>query len=231
MKQTFKFSLTLKSSNVKVGAIPVSGTSANSCPDSCPMKAKGCYAKSGPISWFWNKVNKNGMTENQFLKGIKELAKGTFWRHNQFGDLCGDGEKVSPLFLFKLVKANRGKKGFTYTHKHVDKSNHSLIKFANKNGFTINLSANNLNEADSLHNLNIAPVTVVLDENAPATLQTPSGKKVIVCPAQQKEGLTCAKCQLCSKQRNVIVGFRAHGMAKKHVSKISNGVESSALAI
>ena len=36
--------LTLKSRNAKVGPIPVSTSSAATCRDMCPLKAKGCYA-------------------------------------------------------------------------------------------------------------------------------------------------------------------------------------------
>ena len=52
--QTF---LTIKSRNTKTGPIPVSTTSAASCPDACPLSGKnGCYAESGPLGMFWKKV-------------------------------------------------------------------------------------------------------------------------------------------------------------------------------
>ena len=40
--------LTLKSANAKTGPIPVSVTSDDSCPKSCPFNDGACYAKSGP---------------------------------------------------------------------------------------------------------------------------------------------------------------------------------------
>jgi len=40
----------------------------------------------------------------------------------------------------------------------------------------------------------------------------------MVCPAQTREGVTCATCKLCSRaNRSVIVGFIPHGGAKKKV--------------
>ena len=53
---TLYFHLTLKSSNRKTGKIPVSVTSAHSCPDHCPLKKNGCYEEGGPGAINWRKV-------------------------------------------------------------------------------------------------------------------------------------------------------------------------------
>ena len=93
-----------------------------------------------------------------------------------------------------------------FTHKHKYKKNIELIKKANENGFTINLSANNLEHADELakHNL---PVAVIVDEH---TTATPDGRPVAMCLSQTK-GLTCKQCKLCSvNTRKTIVGFLKH---------------------
>ena len=50
----------------------------------------------------------------------------------------------------RLVKEIEVKNGFTYTHKTNDANNFDKIKYANDNGFTINLSANNLKHADEI---------------------------------------------------------------------------------
>ena len=216
-KHTFSF--TRESGNIKTGAIPVTMTSRNSCPKSCAFYDKGCYAKSGPLSWHWKKVKQSF---SHLIESIASLPADTFWRHNQAGDLVGVNEKINFLALKQIVKANKGKRGFTYTHKYNDKSNFKKIKFCNDNGFTVNLSANNVKEVDKLAKLKIAPVVVVLPENAPDTIITKAGNEIIVCPAQRKEGVTCSSCQLCQKvNRSVVVGFRAHGTAKKTVSKIA----------
>jgi len=227
-----KIHLSLKSSNAKVGKIPVSTSSEVTCPNSCPMSRKnagGCYASGGPINIHWKHVTdgNRGMEYKEFYKAIKGLDEGTFWRHNQAGDLYGKGESINANELMKLVKANKGKKGFTYTHKHGLKKNHSLIKVSNELGFTINLSADNVKKADELKALNIAPVVCILPSsvngNVTKTLMTVGGNKIVVCPAY-KENVTCATCQLCSKSnRSVIVGFPAHGVYKKKVSAMSEG--------
>ena len=47
-----------------------------------------------------------------------------------------------------------------------------IIKEANQNGFTVDLSANNLAHADKLKALNIAPVVVVLPSTQTTNTET-----------------------------------------------------------
>jgi hypothetical protein len=120
--------------------------------------------------------------------------------------------------LAQLADANRGKRGFTFTHKYRRPENFEAIAKANASGFTINLSADSLVEADRLADLKIGPVAVVLPTDGVATY-TPAGRKVIVCPAQGPAHLTCKECELCAlPDRKAIVGFRAHGQGKLGVS-------------
>ena len=69
--------------------------------------------------------------------------------------------------------------------------------------------------ADELAELDIAPVVTVVSENYPDSGHTPAGRKIIVCPAQTKDNVTCKTCKLCSVQNRPIIGFRAHGTNKK----------------
>lgn len=215
--------LTPKSANVKTGAIPVSTTSANTCPNACAFKGNGCYAESGPLALHWRKVTngERGTNWGEFCKSIAALPEGQFWRHNQSGDLPGDGEHIDAGALIDLVHANAGKRGFTYTHYAMDHSiNQEAVKYSNAHGFTINLSANNLHHADELAAFGIAPVVVVLPIDQKENLETPQGRKVVVCPATQRDDVSCATCQLCQRQRSTIVGFPAHGTGKKKAAKV-----------
>lgn len=216
-------SLTLKSSNEKVGPIPVSTTSAKSCPKSCPFSVGGCYAKGGPLAIHWRKVTdgERGKPWADFCQDIDALPMGQLWRHNQAGDLPGDGEKIDAFMLGQLVKANQGKRGFTYTHKTNDADNFQWIKAANEWGFAVNLSANSLEHADELAALNVGPVVSVLPIDAPPKLKTPQGRTVVTCPATYRDGVTCSTCKLCAvSSRSTIVGFPAHGNAKAKVQTV-----------
>lgn len=215
--------LTLKSANVKTGPIPVSVTGADSCPPSCPFSGGGCYAKGGPLAIHWRKVTQGdrGLPWSDFVAQISGLPLGQLWRHNAAGDLLGAGESIDPVALGELVQANQGKRGFTYTHKTNDKTNHQWIKAANDWGFTVNLSANDLDHADQLFDLGSGPVVTVLPIDAPIKQLTPNGRTVVTCPATYRDNVSCATCKLCAiSDRSTIVGFPAHGQSKAKVQTI-----------
>ena len=88
--------LTKKSSNVKTGPIPVSTTEDKSCPPSCPLNDGTCYAKHGHLAMHWRKVSEKlrGESFKQFIQEVEAMAAGTFWRHNQAGDLAGSGDWI-----------------------------------------------------------------------------------------------------------------------------------------
>jgi hypothetical protein len=210
--------LTLKSANVKTGPIPVSTTEQKSCPPKCPHK-KACYAKSGPLALHWNKVSnkERGGAWNEFLNQIKQFENGQLWRHNQAGDLPQQNGTIDAAKLGDLVAANAGKRGFTYSH-HRDADSINWIRHANNWGFTVNLSANDLNDADYLADQNAGPVVVVLPSTQNENLKTPGGRPVVICPATQRDDVSCATCQLCQRQRAAIVGFPAHGSRHRTIN-------------
>jgi hypothetical protein len=221
--------LVMKSRNRKTGPIPVSTTSADTCPSACPFLGNGCYADSGPLAINWRDVNNGraGTDWQGFCAAVASLPEGTFWRHNQAGDLPGSGNAIDAEQLAQLAASNSGRRGFTFTHKPMTAANAKAVQDANANGFAVNLSANNLNHADELAALGIAPVAVVLPQDVDGavtrTLQTPAGRTVSVCPATYREDVTCQSCQLCQRQdRKSIVGFPAHGGTARKASTIAS---------
>lgn len=264
------FHLTEKSRNVKTGPLPVTTSTAKTCPDTCPLKktAEGkagpCYANSGPLGMFWKKVTegKAGASFDALADKITALPLGQLWRHNQSGDLVPaetSPETIDATKLAQLVKANKGKRGFTYTHYDVlhNMANRKAVADANRNGFTINLSANNLDHADDLAQTYCGPVASVLPleyqrttEKAPKGgkqwaesleaykarmadlgLNTPQGRRVTICPATYSDDVSCATCKLCQKvKRPAIVGFPAHGVSKRKASAIAETVPAYAIA-
>jgi hypothetical protein len=207
--------LSLKSSNAKTGPIPVSTTERDSCPPDCAMRAE-CYAATGPLALHWSAVSAGtrGTGWGEFCDDIAALPAGQLWRHNQAGDLPQRDGTVDPVKLGQLVRANIGRRGFTYSH-HRDAASLEWIRHANAWGFTVNLSANNLADADTLAETGAGPVVCVLPSTQTENTVTPAGRRVVVCPATQRDDVSCATCQLCQRQRSVIVGFPAHGTRKR----------------
>ena len=219
----------LKSSNRKTGPIPVTTTAKASCPPSCILfhtqidpvtgkEVKGpCFGNSHYSSMHWNKVSsgERGIEWSALLEKIESLPLGQKWRHNQTGDLQGPGDYIDGEMLDQLVKANKGKRGFTYTHKplHMFK-NFAKVKAANDGGFTINISANTLPEAEKFYAAGL-PTVAVVPEDYPEKTITPAGIKMVVCPAQTGKAKDCKSCMLCQQpKRKLIVAFRDHSPGK-----------------
>jgi RNA polymerase sigma factor (sigma-70 family) len=208
------------SGNRKLGGIPCSLSERASCPTSCSMYDAGCYANYGHLGHHWRQVSHRGLPWEVFLDVVRRLPERQLWRHNEAGDLVGHGAAIDEERLRQLVDANRGRLGFTFTHRTAV-SNHPLLRWANESGFAVNLSADSLDEADALSTANVGPVVTLLPHDAPSRgLRTPAGRRVVVCPAQTVD-LTCATCRLCAKPlRKAIIGFRAHGQFQRHLGDL-----------
>jgi hypothetical protein len=116
--------------------------------------------------------------------------------------------------------------------------NRRLIAAGIEAGFTINVSADNPARADRLAELGIAPVVTVLarayarrtvrhrfkrrrdewaetigewcDRTAALPRFTPTGRRIAICPATYSDA-TCESCGACSRVRDAVIGFPAHG--------------------
>jgi len=222
--QVTQVSLTLKSGNGKTGPIPVSTSERSTCPTTCPFYDKGCYAKYGPAAIQWRKVSaaERGTSWDLFCEKIAELPNNQLWRHNQAGDLPHNEGNIAYLELRKLIDANQGRRGYTYTHHVLNEHNRICIENANARGFTVNASTECVETADAVMTEHGIPaVAVVSSENAKRFSKTKSGRKVIQCPATVYDNVNCAKCGLCAvADRDYIITFPAHGVAKKTVNQI-----------
>jgi len=212
-----------ESGNSKTGPIPTSMSERGTCPPSCSFYAAGCYALYGHVGFFWKSIDdSNSVSWEGFLSNVARLPDGQLWRHNVAGDLQGVGNSVDIKKLLDLACANDGKRGFTFTHKPIEtRTERQAVQAANAMGFTVNLSADTLEDADRLADLDVGPVTVVVASDAPHKMRTPKGRFVIVCPAQRREDTTCESCGLCAlPKRKAIIAFRAHGQSSRLIPEI-----------
>lgn len=208
-----------RSGNAKLGPIPSSLSERGTCPRSCGLYEAGCYAGYGLLGHHWTAAADRGLPWAEFLARVRALPPGTLWRHNEAGDLQGDGERLDAEALEELIAANLGRAGFTFTH-YTARESWPAIACANAHGFTVNLSADTLAEADALAAAGVGPVAALVGVDHPQRSRTPAGRVVVVCPAQT-HGLTCAVCRLCARpQRRSIVAFRAHGQYRAHVTEL-----------
>jgi hypothetical protein len=153
----------------------------------------------------------------QFFEQIALLPAGQLWRSNVAGDLPHTMGRISRRFLRGLVAANRGRRGFTYTHHDLSKGeNLALIRQANRQGFRVNVSTESEAAADRAIAAGLPAVMACPSTEPRNSWRTAGGNSVLVCPAQRSDTRTCADCQLChSRGRRVIIAFKAHGTGKR----------------
>jgi hypothetical protein len=231
-----RFHLTRVSTNRKTGPIPVATASQSTCPDTCSLRGGGCYAESGPLALHWRSVDTKGVSFTAFLGLVRRLPPRQLWRYAQAGDLPEAAEDV-----LALAEANRRRPVLCYTHRRdID-----TYRKAADLGFTINLSANTLVEADVLARTAL-PVVVILPSQYHRSshetiteyrarlgghlrLETPAGISVAICPATYSD-TSCDRCQACSKVRpsGTIIGFPAHGTQQRKVDALLAASSGSA---
>lgn len=224
---SMSYHITMVSTNVKTGPMPVTTSSRESCSPVCPFFGNGCYAESGPLRIHWNAVTANQRGEGfyEHCTTIASIEAGSIWRMNQAGDLPHVGGLIDAGAMRLLCEASQHLRGFTYTHHDMTiEENLSIVEECNIAGFTVNLSANDLDHADTLYSTGL-PVVVVLPITQEENLTTPAGYKVVVCPAAIRENVSCFTCQLCSRaDRQVIVGFPAHGTGMKKADSVARKI-------
>ena len=199
-------------------AIPTTRSWRGSCPSSCPLLGKSCYAENFPMVMHWENLSSEGLSYADLLDEISRLRRNTLWRHNDAGDLIGNGDTIDITALTALVEANRRRRGFTYTHWPW-RANLEILKWANRNGFTINVSASDVSDALEAFNAGL-PTTVILNTDGKKQVKV-GGVRIIICPAQRKKHMTCAQCGICAvADRDYIIGFWPHGTKKSGLIKM-----------
>jgi len=213
------FHLSKVSGNVKTGPIAVSTSARATCSPSCPFFENGCYAESGPLLLHWRKVSEGlrGVKFSDFLAQLKGLESGRLFRHNQAGDLPHTAGRISRTFIKRMVQSVSHLKAFTYTHHSLKLGeNLQLLRYANRNGFTINVSTESESAADDAIAAGLPAVMVADSSESRTTWHTKGGNIALVCPAQRSDTKTCADCKLCHHRgRRVIIAFLAHGTGKR----------------
>lgn len=230
-----QFHLTTKSSNKKLGGLPASTSSSDTCPLSCGLYNQ-CYAKRGPQSWHWAKVTKQerGTDWPSFLSQVEKLKPGSLFRHNVSGDLptLNSCNALDQAKLFSLMKATEtaGVSLYTYTHWWTDddfgRANLNIVKRFSRPGFVINVSTEDVEIAVLfkrygldvvLTNTDVFDMAVHGIKNGCSSLEIVNSSdldnpvKVIPCPEQYTDTATCASCKLCSRaNRNYVIAFKEH---------------------
>ena len=232
------------SSNKKTGDIMQSYSSRSTCPKDCVFKNNGCYAEGYHTKMVWDRCEdkndaryvingeqlKIGLLEGAFNKLRKKPTRESIlFRHNVAGDLAVEGTNLIDVNRVDTIAgaiegANKvaGEiiKGYTYTHCNIDLNASDIIHDAAHKRFLINASCETVDEVKHAKSLGINAVIASVDPKETEKELKAVGLYGAQCPAQVNEGMDCDRCQLCAKNRKVVIIFEVHGQSKGKARRV-----------
>lgn len=232
------------SSNKKTGDIMQSYSSRSTCPKDCVFKNNGCYAEGYHTKMVWDRCEdkndaryvingeqlKIGLLEGVFNKLRKNPTRESIlFRHNVAGDLAVEGTNLIDVNRVDTIagaieEANKvaGEiiKGYTYTHCNIDLNASDIIHDAAHKRFLINASCETVEEVKHAKSLGINAVIASVDPKETEKELKAVGLYGAQCPAQVNEGMDCDRCQLCAKNRKVVIIFEVHGQSKGKARRV-----------
>ena len=201
-----------KATNVKTGNVPTlfightKQEAWESC-NGCNLRGNGCYAWSGSVN-----IGASS-TRRALAKGAdKTLSYALKNRHvnarmvrvSAIGDIGRCSSKQASEIKEAIGKTKLELVGYTHHWREE--------RVAKNWRGSLMASCEKINDADLAVSQGWRATTIV-DEKSPHTFISPAGNKVVICPAQTKNNITCNQCRLCngSKKAAPIIAFIAHG--------------------
>jgi hypothetical protein len=220
-----------KSENSKLGKMDAVYTSIKStCPDTCELKDKGCYAALSFVGIVSRRLDKEARKLSPLQVARAEaraiiesyrggkVPEGTVLRLHVSGDSRTlAGTRIIDKAVGKWL-ARGGRVGYSYTHawRHVPRKtwrNTSVLA-----------SVDSIDQVEAARSQGYAPAMVVPTHiSDKAYVLAGSDTKWIPCPNQTR-GITCNKCGLCFNadrlhDSNMGIAFAAHGSKQKEVKR------------
>lgn len=210
-----------------LGAYVVS-LSSDTCPNDCPLKSGGCYAKQGHLRIHWDRLDAGESSDKGpgRWKGsgfsslasalIRHVPAGTLLRIGDVGDPSNNGRVSIALIRALGTLKRRGVRSIVYTHaKPAD--NRRALAVAAELGVAVNFS--NHGHLGTRPGGEGQRVTTVAPEYWETHEESTVG--TLRCPAETRPDVTCDSCGLCSRERGYAIAFTAHGSQGKRVSEVS----------
>lgn len=222
------------SGNTKImGSKKVDATYASikaTCPDSCELKNKGCYAQTSFVGMINNRMNRRARQGSPL-----DLARAEAKAIDQSYDggpvpagrslrihVSGDSRLwAGTRIINKAVGRWKNRGGgdvWSYTHawRHVSRELWSNV--------SILASIDKVEDVPAARAQGYAP-TLVVDEHISDKAYTLPGSDVKWIPCvQQTRGVGCTDCRLCFNadrlfEKNMGIAFAAHGVRKNEIKK------------
>jgi hypothetical protein len=196
------------SKDVKTGEVVASYSPKETCPDSCTLKAGGCYAWGlFYINILGKKIADNKITLKSLKDALNERKPTCrIVRHRIAGDIVDDVKETLKecKTIEKLNLINIG-----YTHDWRNKKAQPMKKY-------FRASCQSEEEVIEARNMGWAATLIISDNSKKKILS--NGETAVICPARHgvvgKKDITCNQCTLCKvndKTVNKTVMFQVHG--------------------
>lgn len=212
-----------RSMNAKIGDAATTYAEQRSCPTSCPFFAGGgCYAEQGrlgfsvtrPLNQAAAKIKATpediARAEAEQIDGLKVKA-GRPLRIHTLGDCKTDeAAQIVSEAAGRYVERDGGP-AWTYTHAWRD------VDVESWGDVNVLASCETPEQVAEAHERGY-PTAIVVEEFASRKLYQADGVNILPCPAQTKEGVTCASCKLCFNaprlfEQRLTIAFEVHGEA------------------
>jgi hypothetical protein len=205
--------------NSKLGAVSCTSASQASCWQGCAFLNKGCYAEHGFQAFTTKRLNAAAAGPVEVAKqeaaAIDQLSGLRPLRLHVVGDCATPTAAKLVSTAAARHQAKAGQPVWTYTHtwRQVDRSAWR--------GVSVLASCERLEELEQAQARGYAQALVVKQSWGKQALQA-GPFKLIPCPAQTHEGVTCSSCKLCFRDqdlrdRRAVIVFSAHGSGAKQV--------------
>jgi len=223
------YSFVKRSSNVKIGPIPATMSPRATCSDLCPFKRSGCFGDNFPLSLHWDRLDYAGLSWAEMIAKVKALKAGALFRHNVVGDLAllADGT-IDEVALSEFAQAARSKRPIIYTHSEQTARNLNILA---RSGLVVNVSCETYAQAERAIAHGVNAVLTVKRSEVTETTRKSKTLRLVPCPAETRDDVTCATCKLCSRDRvasGAVVTFHAHGAQTKKLEAALDRVEGRA---
>lgn len=182
------------------------------CPQECNLLNNGCYAQKGLVALHSGKKSEYSESDGEILyKWLKEMPDNKKIRHHVSGDFLHDNE-IDHEYIDYMIKGHKERPdldGWSYTHAW-QRDEMDPLKLNDEDNLCVNASADSLDDAIEAKQQGW-PVTVVVPEDTEEAYLEYEGERVVVCPAQRKEEVSCSDCMMCANSdRESIVAFKKH---------------------
>ena len=225
--------MTARSGNAKTGDIPVTYRAMTTCEPTCPFlptgEIGGCYG-TGRIFGMAAKYAALVSVDSLRAKLAKRAPSARFMRDRVVGDIVTDDGAIDHGYIATMAAIAREVDliPFGYTHAWRRFTGDDVAR-VRSTGYVMNASCESRDDVREAVALGMPTVIAsdIVEEGETFTRPDGVTLRIVTCPAQTRDDVTCASCGLCARgDRRAIVRFNIHGTARKRAARAVDRAEN-----